>query len=80
MCSEEWCLMMHVLRRQLDLDAGSRICWLDCDCFMLMVCMAAPTESPGDDQRGVRGFARLEAGELEESQRTLLNVWNRVLT
>lgn len=42
---------------------------------MLMVCVAAPTESPGDDQEGVRGSARLEAGELEESQRTLLSVW-----
>lgn len=63
--------------------ANSRICCFeilygqltcDCDCFMLMVCTASPTESPGDDQRGVRGFAWLEAGELEESQRTFLNV------
>lgn len=36
-------------------------------CLMLIVCMAVPTESPGHDQRGVRGFAQLEAGELEES-------------
>lgn len=47
---------------------------------MLMVCVAAPTESPGDDQEGVRGSARLEAGELEESQRTLLSVWCEDMT
>lgn len=44
----------------------------DC-CFMLIVCVAAPTEGPGDDQKGVRRSAWLEASEREESQRTFLN-------
>lgn len=39
----------------------------------LFGCVTDPTESPGDEQRGVRRSARLEAGELEESQRTFLN-------
>ena len=49
----------------------------DLVCFTLIVCVTGPTESPGDDQRGVWGFARLETGELEESQRTILNGRNR---
>lgn len=44
---------------------------------MLIVCIAAPTESPGYEQRGVQGLAQLEAGELEEIQRNFLKVWNR---
>lgn len=39
---------------------------------MFASCLAASTESPGDEQRGVWGFAWLETGELEESQRTFL--------
>lgn len=39
----------------------------------LILSVTDPTESPGDEQRGVRRPARLEADELEESQRTFLN-------
>lgn len=39
----------------------------------LILSVTDPTESPGDEQRGVRRSARLEADELEESQRTFLN-------
>lgn len=46
-------------------------CWL---------CLATPTESPGDEQRGVWEFTQLETGELEESQRTFLENWNCELT
>lgn len=73
-------VLYHASRRicQLDIFNHLSVKWsCDCDCLMLIVCVAAPTESPGDEQRGVQGLAQLEAGELEEIQRTFLKVWNR---
>lgn len=45
----------------------------------LILSVTDPTESPGDEQRGVRRSARLEADELEESQRTFLMMKNWAL-
>lgn len=83
------CMSVYPFRSNVLYHASRRICQLeifnhlsvkwscDCDCLVLIVCVAAPTESPGDEQRGVQGLAQLEAGELEEIQRTFLKVWNR---
>lgn len=48
--------------------------WRDSGCLKLMKSFSASTESSGSEQRGVQESARLEAGEPEESQRTLLNL------
>lgn len=39
----------------------------------------APTESAGDEQRGVRQSARLEAGQPQENQRALLSAGSSVV-
>ena len=55
-----------------EVSPAGRIVTVDCDVTVLDSDCVPPTESPGDEQRGIWHFAWMEAGESEESQRTFL--------